>query len=733
MPIRVLDAATVGRIAAGEVVERPSSVVKELMENSIDAKATSITVEIRGGGIDYLRVTDNGCGIEPGQVRLAFENHATSKLQNAQQLDDIRTLGFRGEALPSIASVSRVEMSTRARKQDTGTRLTVEGGQNLQVHETGCPEGTTLIMRDLFFNIPVRRAFLKKPAYEGGLVSDAVVRMILGNPGVSVRFINNGNNVYHSFGDGKLRHAVFAVYGKNVAEQMVEVDASEGGTRIYGLIGVGELARSSRAHQMFFINGRSVRCPLLTRALEEVCRSRVTIGMYPMCALNIVIPSTSVDVNVHPNKLEVRFRDEIQMRMAAERLLATAFEGERVLQLDPRAMENRSVARVATVREIVPQGGEVPNLSGETGADKVPPVSQHLEKEAASVPLNPDISVQTGNGESSGQSIPIPTDVGAVSEKHDQPSPVKDRPVQKNDASMPLAETFRKTAPVQPVEKPQPRPAIEKGEQMALFRDQIEHEMRKVGVSEKHVLREDAGAELKMRSEGIQSVRENIAATEAVSVPANSISKDDGTVPFKDSTKSAPEAVLPPYRVLGVLLKTYILIEANDSLLLIDQHAAHERLQYEKYMARLASGTGSQQLLTPLIVHLSGREMALIQENMELIQEAGYEVEPFGEMDIQVRAVPYVLGRAELKPAFMDMINSLNRLKNAAIDARRAEIMQMACKSAVKAGDALSESEVQALIRQMLETGAPPTCPHGRPVMKSISRRELEKMFKRIQ
>lgn len=742
MPIRVLDAATVGRIAAGEVVERPSSVVKELMENSIDAKATSITVEIRGGGIDYLRVTDNGCGIEPGQVRLAFENHATSKLQNAQQLDDIRTLGFRGEALPSIASVSRVEMSTRARKQDTGTRLTVEGGQNLQVQETGCPEGTTLIMRDLFFNIPVRRAFLKKPAYEGGLVSDAVARMILGNPGVSVRFINNGNNVYHSFGDGKLRHAVFAVYGKSVAERMVEVDASEGGTRIYGLIGVGELARSTRAHQMFFINGRSVRCPLLTRALEEVCRSRVTIGMYPMCALDIVIPPTSVDVNVHPNKFEVRFRDEIQMRMAAERLLATAFEGERVLQLDPKAMENRSVERVATVREIVPpekemaQGGEVPKRSGETGADKAPQVSQNSVKDAASVTLNPDPSVQEGNGESSGKevskpNIPVQTDAGAFSEKHDLPSPVKDSPVKVNNAPIPSKEAFRKATPLQPAEKLEPRPVIEKGEQMALFRDQIEREMRKVGVSEKRALREDPGAELKIPSGRNRPMIENKA------VEAKAVVESNGALPIKDGAKPAqeegPEVELPPYRVLGVLLKTYILIEANDSLLLIDQHAAHERLQYEKYMARLASGTGSQQLLTPLIVHLSGREMALIQENMELIQEAGYEVEPFGEMDIQVRAVPYVLGRAELKPAFMDMINSLNRLKNAAIDARRAEIMQMACKSAVKAGDALSESEVQALIRQMLETGAPPTCPHGRPVMKSISRRELEKMFKRIQ
>ena len=232
MPIRILDAATVGRIAAGEVVERPASVVKELVENSLDAGATSVTVEIRDGGIGYMRVTDNGCGIEPGQVRLAFENHATSKLVTPEQLDDIRTLGFRGEALPSIAAVARVEMTTRAKAQEAGTRLNVEGWRNMIVREIGCPEGTTVIMRDLFFNIPVRRAFLRKAQYEAALVNDTVARMILGSPKISFRFINNGRTVYHSFGDGDLRHAVFAVYGRETAENMLEVDQSEGAMRI---------------------------------------------------------------------------------------------------------------------------------------------------------------------------------------------------------------------------------------------------------------------------------------------------------------------------------------------------------------------------------------------------------------------------------------------------------------------------------------------------------------------
>ena len=656
MPIRILDAATVGRIAAGEVVERPSSVVKELMENAIDAGSTAITVEIRGGGIDYLRVTDNGCGIEPNQVRLAFENHATSKLQSAEQLDDIRTLGFRGEALPSIASVSHVEMTTRAKGQDTGVRLNIDGGADLRVKETGCPEGTTFLMKDLFYNLPVRRAFLKKPAYEGGLVGDVVARMILGNPGIAVRYISNGTNVYHSFGDGKLRHAVFAVYGKQTAEQMVEMDASEGGTRIYGLIGIGEQAKATRAHQAFFINGRAVRCALLSRALEEVCRSRVTIGMYPMCALNLVVPATSVNVNVHPNKLEVRFKDEAAMRAVAERLLRSAFDSERVLQLGPERPANVSVERVATVREIVP-----------------PVIS-----EAKAAPT-PEVA----------EASPV--------------SSVESAPVSKR------APRLGESKPVQRPEKPV---------QLDVFQRVVRQELQKLGDPRgSATLREDRLSEF---------------APVTKPEPA-----DQGPLEAPPIQYQSPEPVIeapkPSYRVIGVLLNTYILIEADDSLVLIDQHAAHERLQYEKLMAQLEAGRGSQQLLTPMILRLSAREIALIMDNLEVLKDAGYDVEPFGETDIQVRAVPFILGKSELRPAFMDTVNALSRVRSATVDLRRAEVMQMACKSAVKGGDSLSRDEIEALIRQMLDTGAPPTCPHGRPVMKSITRRELEKMFKRIQ
>ena len=691
MPIRILDAATVGRIAAGEVVERPSSVVKELIENALDAGATSITVEIKGGGIDYLRVTDNGCGIEPGQVRLAFENHATSKLQHAEQLDDIRTLGFRGEALPSIAAVSKIEMTTRAKGQESGVRLRMEGGKNPQVQETGCPQGTTLVMRELFFNVPVRRAFLKKPSYEGGLVSDAVSRMLLGNPGVSMRFISGGNTLYHSFGDGKLRHAVFAVYGREAAEKMVEVDANEGGTRIHGLIGVGELAKATRAHQLFFINGRSVRCPMLTRVLEQVCRSRVTIGMYPMCVLNLVIPAGAVDVNVHPNKLEVRFRDEEMMRGACERLLMSAFAGERVLDVERETAPAQRVERRAELREL-PLAGE-----SKAGEAAKPAPQTAAAATASEAPKSAANAQPQQPAEAPVPKEPKPEQTRMELHSGERPGLLRERAYPLDEREIRTVQLPRNSlsavpAPDKPVEAPQP-------------------------------------ASSKLSADGEQ------AATAAKPgklyvIDAQTVEKQD--IP-KEPVEAAPAAAEIPFRIIGVAFKTYILVECGETLLLIDQHAAHERLQYEKLMARVSAGTASQQLLAPIVIHLSAREMAVISDNLDLLSEAGYEVEPFGEQDIRVRAVPFVMGKAEVRPLFLEMIQSLNQLKAATVDARRSEIMQMACKSAVKAGDSLSDSEIAALIADMQSTGAPPTCPHGRPVAKTLTKRDLEKMFKRIQ
>ena len=662
MAIKILDPSVVGRIAAGEVVERPASVAKELIENSIDAGATAITIEIRGGGIEYLRVTDNGCGIEPGQVAIAFENHATSKLRNAEELDDIRTLGFRGEALPSIAAVSHIEMTTRRKDAASGVKLQIDGGIKRPVTDVGCPEGTTVVVRELFYNVPVRRTFLKKPNYEGSLVNDLVARMILGNPQVSFRFINNSKTVYHSFGDGNLQHAVFAVYGSETAEKMIAVDAACGGMRICGMIGVGELSKATRAHQSFYINGRTVRCALMTQVLEQICKGRVTIGTYPMCALTLTIPPASVDVNVHPNKLEVRFRDEVSIRLSAENILSQAFVNDTVLDFEKKAPE--PVKQHITVEH-------------RTVTDTKAPLAEPEEKTVAV------------------QFKPVETEIKATTENIGNKAEV------------------RNSATVKPMEL---------GRKMELREESVRDNVPSLEEMVKRIKAKEQENAQKLDTQE-KTVSERTARKVPEEKPVQMSMDDVSEKPIK-----------PKYKVIGVVFNTYILVEIEDAMVMIDQHAAHERLMYEKFTKRLERGeTAAQNLLIPIIVDVTPRELALILDNQEELARAGYDVEQFGDRKVSIRSVPFIMGSAEARPAFMDILGSLDRIGTAAKESRADEIAVMACKAAVKAGDRLTDSEIESLIIQMQQTGASPTCPHGRPVSKTLTRRDIEKLFKRIQ
>jgi DNA mismatch repair protein MutL len=510
-------------------------------------------------------------------------------------------------------------------------------------------------MRDLFFNLPVRKTVLKKPQYEAALVSDTVGRMIMGNPKVSFRFISNDRVVYHSFGDGELRHAIFAVYGRETAENLVEIDSYQGGMRIFGMIGIGEQAKSTRAHEAFFINGRSVRCPMLSQALESACRERVTIGMYPMCALNLVLPPTSVDVNVHPNKLEVRFRDEAATRLTAEAMLRTAFEGEGMLRRTPeRQAEVRPVRTVEVVEPPVAEQQQI-NLIQTEVPDKQTEV-EIIQTEA----FNIQTEVVNNNSDSLGP----------------------------EESLQSLLDAERK-------------------------------KLRLAGLAGAAALHERLLPVTAPRPAG-----EEIPQTEPVAEPK---------IQSATGAQAAPNPAPAPYRVIGTLFHTYILLEWSDALLMIDQHAAHERLRYEQLSKAVQEGAASQRLLAPEILRVTAREMALVEENMDALSAVGYDISPFGERDVQIRAVPHILGRAELKPRFMETIEALAGMGSAALEARREEILQRACKGAVKAGDALSDSEIKSLLRQMQDSGAPPTCPHGRPVARTLTRREIERMFKRIQ
>lgn len=672
MPIRVLDAATIGRIAAGEVVERPASIAKELIENSLDAGATSITIEIRDGGCSYLRVTDNGCGIPPEEARIAFENHATSKITSGDELTDILTLGFRGEALPSIAAVSRVTMTTRQRGADSGIRVTVEGGVIQDISSIGCPEGTSIVVRDLFFNTPVRRTFLKKPATEGGVVSDMVARLILGNPNVSIRLISNGKNTYHSFGDGDSRHAALAVYGRDTAEKLRFMDETEGSMRISGLVGVGDLGKANRSHQFFFINGRVVRSALMTQALESATRSLVTIGQHPMCALSLRLPPHSVDINVHPSKLEVRFRDEASVRVYVESMISRALLMGKMLEPEKIAAEPERIAEKPAVRIEPPTPFVLPKEKDKPvdriAAARDEALSRYFAEEKQAV--SPQSSLPS---EKKADIREIPTEVPVLPEQQASEEPVKLKPI--------IVPEFKSSLTLQ-----DSMPAA-----LLNFSEPV------------------------MTQETIPEVVPEAAKQTEV---------------FDDSANHTPP--VNDICIIGVFANTYILAEYSDTLIMIDQHAAHERINYEAYEKALHQGTAMQQLLTPIILSMSARERSALLSNQDLLLEAGYEIEPFGERDIQVRAVPHILGQAELRPLFLEMIDRLDQLKNAAIDRRRTEVIQTSCKRSVKAGDKLTESEVRALVDEMMRTDAPPTCPHGRPVLKAFRKNEIERMFKRI-
>ena len=643
-PIRKLDADIVGKIAAGEVVESPAAAIKELVENSIDAGARAVAVEIREGGISYLRVTDNGSGIRREDVRMAFERNATSKITRADDLFDLRSLGFRGEALASIAAVSKVAMTTRTRGDESGTRVINEGGVITSISDAASPEGTTIVARELFYNTPARRKFLKKPATEGARVADMILRMILAHPEVAIRLTHNDRQIYASPGNGDLRAAALSVYGRDVARQLIDV-RGEGGVGVRGLVGVGPLARANRTHQTFILNGRYVRNALLTQALEDACRERVTVGHYPICMLHVSMPGPMLDVNVHPNKLEVRFSSEPVVYDSVFAAVRGGFETGAFAQAPEMTLSN-DPEPVASVR-VVP----APEPKPEPPAQTEP--------------------------------------VRSVS-----PAP---RPV-----------------PVKPAE----------GEAAAFARVVTSY----FGSPEKraHTLRNVPGVG------AFSAMSARLAPQPVETAPDAQAAPVQPETPPQQQNMAAAPTERPP-RVIGVAFDTYVIVQRGQELLLIDQHAAHERILYERLMRSLDQGTGSQQMLVAQVVPVTPQERDRLEQYRAEIEAAGFAFEPFGEDTYQIRAVPVVLGEPQARAAFVEMLDRLGELRVLATRERRREaILQMACKRAVKGGDALTQEEIASLIRQMEETDAPPTCPHGRPLVVRLTRSELEKRFRRI-
>lgn len=635
--IRMLSDSMIGKIAAGEVVERPVNAIKELIENSLDAGASAVTAEIREGGLAYIRVTDNGSGIDESDLKMAFERHATSKISREPDLFSIQTLGFRGEALASISAVSHVVMTTRTAGRETGLKVTNEGGKIQKIEEAACTTGTTIVVTDLFFNTPVRKGFMKKAGAEATAVNDLMEQFILSRPDVSFRYINEGKTMLHSPGDGQMESAMLTVFGAKAVKNMRKVNGHAGGIILKGFVGIGENARGNRGQEYFFINHRMMHSPVLSGAVEVACRERVMIGKFPVCALHLQIAFEAVDVNVHPNKLEVRFRDEREV-------------GEAVMSLVLEALQ---------------------------------------EKDAFENP----VPMVLGNQKKNPETFMPPVKVKEGLKKPDA--------VQK-DAEVSIAAQIPPLS-YEKIETPEKRRVEMKETGMVPF---VRPEMTESSpVSSKPAVPESAF------HEPFKAVREEKAEQ------VNTI---------------LPE-IRKTMKVFGALFNTFILVEYEDQLLLVDQHAVHERLLFDRLMKESAEEHIGQEMLVPYVVSVSSREQALLEENREMLESVGLVIERFGDHDAAIRTIPVVLGEAETGSFVHEILEEIENAHALTMEKKRARILQAACKHAIKGGEALTDDELRGILDEMIEKKVTPTCPHGRPLVVSISHRELDRKFKRIQ
>ena len=640
--INVLPKHIAELIAAGEVVERPSSIVKEIMENAIDAGADKITLEIKRGGITYIRITDNGCGIDRDNIRKAFISHATSKISTADDLNAICTLGFRGEALASIAAVSRVEVMTRGEGEEVGTRYCIEGGEETLLDDAGCPKGTTLIVRDLFYNTPARMKFLKKDVSEGNAVAAVVDRIALSHPEVSVRFIRDSKDVLFTSGDGKLENAIYKTLGKDFASTLIPCDYELEGVRVSGFISKPFNARPNRMMQYFFLNDRFIKTRTGMVALEEAYKNSIMVGKFPACVLNIHIAPGAVDVNVHPSKTEVRFANEKLIFNAVYYCAKSALQ-----QGDTRVQAN---FKQKIGRQFMPKPNE---------GRQIKIYEQQLE--------------------------------------------------QVKKESLPKEDFWGKTTSEEFVKLSEPK----KTEKIT-FNDSSEFSLKK-----------DEEPDLIPVFKPVEEAKPPVIETVEEAVPEAKAEQPASEV---EEVKTEPE----PYRVIGEAFKTYILVEQGKKLLIIDKHAAHERMLFEKLRANNGE-IETQMLLAPVTVTLSKEEYSAVLDNLELLDKAGYRVEDFGGGMVIVSECPTAVADADLAEVVMELAGYLVNNRRELIPEKLDWIYHStACRAAIKAGDKTSEYELEKFVEKLLNDPDIRYCPHGRPVLIEMSKYEIEKNFGRV-
>ncbi len=715
--IRVLDKATIDKIAAGEVIERPSSVVKELLENAIDAGSTAVTVEIKDGGTSFIRVTDNGCGIPKEEVRMAYMRHATSKIEHVEDLNSILSLGFRGEALSTIAAVSQTEMITKTATDLTGIKYVIHGGKEIEYKDVGVPNGTTIVVRNLFFNTPARKKFLKSAMTEGSYIFDLLTRIALSHPEISFKLIANGQTRIDTSGNGKLKDTIYQLYGRDITANLIPIDYTDGDIHLSGFIGKPFIARGNRGLENYFINHRYIKSNVVNRAIEEGYRTFVMQHKFPFTVLYLDLPQEKCDVNVHPTKMEFKYDNEKNLFEAC----CTA------------------VKLALTHKEIIPKEGEKPIASPVISHPEQKPAEPFEVKRAQSQAI-PQKNVRAGNYS------PTYKILESLRKAEEEQAAKNGTPLP-NIADM-VADAGVVYSPSTPVESAQAGNSSTTSHVM----QQSNSMPPSQDVQQNHSTTTVQTAYQNNSTVISQSVQQNSSAgtvQAAQAQPSETSAKPDLSKMDKNSaaykyTVGKQETLFDDdfltekarlsHRVIGQVFETYWLIEYNDNLYIMDQHAAHEKVKYEELMENLKNKqVFSQQLLPPMVITVTYAERQAILDNFDLFMKIGYDIEEFGGNEFKINAIPSNLFGLHGRDMFLEFVGSL--IQNSGYmsnDIFVKKLSTMACKAAIKGNMKLSFQEIDALVDKLLSLENPYTCPHGRPTIISMSKTELEKKFHRI-
>ena len=719
--IVLLDDLTINKIAAGEVIERPASVVKEMVENSIDAGATVINIEIKNGGISYIRISDNGKGISKDDMEIAFERHATSKIRSASDLEVVKSMGFRGEALASIAAISHVEMTSRTDDEGVGNKIVVEAGDAKSLEEIACPKGTTITVTNLFFNTPVRYKFLKKDFTEAGYIEDAVERIALVNPNIAIKLINSGKIVIQTSGNGKLQDVVYGIYGKDIASSVLDVEYKYEDMLITGVVGKPEIARSNRGNQIFFVNKRYIKDKMLSGATEKAFKGLLPIGKFGFVVLNIEMEPNKVDVNVHPAKLEVRFEEENKVfKGVFHAIQDTLLKSELISSPDKEIEDKKEVV------EEVKQNGILGNLfRRKDNVTKFETVNTpNLVEEMYNARNNINSSIkdtveaddpvsQINEADTKDNSNLLDTSIGSILTDLQKMK----AEIENNSEELKKAETSTENT-------------------IVLNNDELKNkinELDNLNIPENfETMYEKTFGEISAtQKEKIEEEKKEFNAYDI-------IKEEDKISVFEESEKyNVGEEIIkqkPIYKFIGIVFRTYIIIEIKDEMYMIDQHAAHEKVLYEKIKKNYYSNSEKecQMLLLPDVITLTPKEMDIARENIDIFKKAGFELEEFGENTIRLNGVPPMCYDMNTKDLFLEVLDEINTVaRTARQEIEERFIATVACKSAVKAHMKLTEEEVENLIDQLLILDNPFTCPHGRPTTIKMDLADIEKKFAR--